>query len=197
MVLELQLAQHLVCLLFYLPATHSVDASKESDILCHCQVLVQREALRHIADMALDLFILRTDVIPHHASRTARRLVQACQHVHGGGLSCTVGTKETEDFPSLHCKRDVVNSTERAKRFHQVLHLDDKLLSCPPMEGFKGGRIENIFELIQYPLWRVDATNPTLVEKRHTPTTAHFIEIRCAHHHRDATLLVYLQQHLP
>ncbi len=48
---------------------HAVDAGHELEVLQDRQVLVQAEALRHVADVALDLLVLRADV---EAERTCR-----------------------------------------------------------------------------------------------------------------------------
>ena len=76
MVLELETAQQFFTLHSYLFTFHAVDASKETDILCYRQVFVERELLRHVTDMLLDLFMLRADVVAHHGACAAGWLVQ-------------------------------------------------------------------------------------------------------------------------
>ena len=62
-ILELQLLQQTVCLVCYLSIFHSIDATEQPDILSYCQVFVEREPLRHVADVLLYLFVLRANVL--------------------------------------------------------------------------------------------------------------------------------------
>ena len=127
MVLKLQLPQHLIHLALHIVRFHTVDASKKTDILSYGKVFVEREPLRHIAYVTLDLFILRADVVAYHPTRSTGWLVQACQHVHGRRLASTVGTKESEYLAFLNTERDVVNGMEIAKGFYQMFYFNDIL----------------------------------------------------------------------
>lgn len=104
MVFKLQLPQHLVHLTLHLVGFHAVDTSKETNILGNSQIFVEREPLRHIAYVTLNLLIFRADVEAYHPTRSAGGLVQACQHVHRRRLAGTVGTQESEDFASLNAE---------------------------------------------------------------------------------------------
>ena len=97
---------------------HAVDACKETDILADGQIFVKREFLRHIADVLLDFFVLGADVVASHGARAAGGLVQSCEHVHGGGLTCAVGSEEAENLAPLHAETDVIDGMERAEGLH-------------------------------------------------------------------------------
>ena len=102
MLLKVQAAQQFVGLRSYLIALHAIDAGEETDVLSYRQILVEREFLRHVADMFLYLLIFRADVETHHPTRSTRGLVQPCQHVHRRRLACTVGPQEAEYLALLH-----------------------------------------------------------------------------------------------
>jgi hypothetical protein len=51
------------------PVRHGVDARDEIEVLPDAEVLVVAEALRHVADVALDLVLLVPDVIAEAGAR--------------------------------------------------------------------------------------------------------------------------------
>ena len=94
----------------YLSIFHAIDAGEEADIFPHSKVFVEREALAHVADVLLDLLVLRGDVEAHHRTPSASRLRQACEHVHGRAFAGAVGTEKAEDFAFGNGEADMVHS---------------------------------------------------------------------------------------
>ena len=64
--------------------------------------------------------MLRTDVEARHGARAVGGLVQAREHVHGGSLTCAVGTKKAENLTLPDRETDVVNGMERPEGLHKV-----------------------------------------------------------------------------
>ena len=76
----------------------AVDARDELQVLQDRQVLVEAEALRHVADVALDLLALRADVVAERRAAAAVGRQQPAQHAQRGGLAGAVGAEEAVDL---------------------------------------------------------------------------------------------------
>src|SRR6185436_15285688 len=59
------------------------DAGHELQVLLHRKILVEAEALRHIADLAFDLLGLGADVVAETRSSPLVRREQSAQHADG------------------------------------------------------------------------------------------------------------------
>ena len=177
---------------------HAVDAGKEAYVLGNGQILVERKALRHVADVALYLFVLGADVIAHNGATAAGGLVQSGQHVHGGCLSCTVSPEEPEDFSALHRERDIVDGTERAEGLDQMAHLDDVVVCAGGivLGMFKTRRIEHIGETAKDDFGGIDSTNAAMVEKRHPLAAPHLVKIGRRGHDGDTSFFQHAK-HVP
>src|SRR4051812_15012100 len=73
---------------------NSVDAPDELQVLAHRKILIEAEALRHIADLALDLVGLGADVVTEAGALPSIGRQQAAQHAYRGGLAGAVRTEE-------------------------------------------------------------------------------------------------------
>ncbi len=77
---------------------HLVDAGDEVEVLEHRQVLVEAEALRHVADLAADFVRLVDDVVAEALARAAVRLEQAAQHADRRRLAAAVRAEKAADL---------------------------------------------------------------------------------------------------
>ena len=91
-------------------ALEAVDAAEEPDVLIDGQPLVEREALRHVADAPLDAFRIAADVDAADRRRAARRLEQPAQHADRRRLAGAVAAEEAEDL-ALARRRTSARST--------------------------------------------------------------------------------------
>src|SRR5262249_37758582 len=73
---------------------HAVETRDEFQVLAHRQVLIETEALRHVADLALDLMRLRADVVAEAGALAFVGREQPCEHADGRGLARAVGTEK-------------------------------------------------------------------------------------------------------
>ena len=64
-----------------------VEPCHEGEVLADRQVLVEGEALRHVADVALDRLRLGEDVVAEAGPVTAIGVKQPADHADGGGLA--------------------------------------------------------------------------------------------------------------
>ena len=150
--------------MFNLFIVHSVDTSKQTDILCHSKVFIERELLTHVANVLLYLLIVCPDVVSHNPSCPTCGLVESCEHVHSSCLTCSVGSKETKDFTLSHREGDIVNSVEIAESLYQMFHFNNVLYSVPHLVVimliimFKVGRTKDVAKLMEYLFWRTNTS---------------------------------------
>src|SRR5437879_1973943 len=77
---------------------HSVDAAEETDVLLDGEVVVERELLRHVADVAANGFRFPRHVKAAYRSPAAGGGQQSAQDANGGGLPRPVRAQESEDL---------------------------------------------------------------------------------------------------
>ena len=78
---------------------HLEDAGDEIEILEDREVVVQTEALRHIADFAADFVRLANDVVADALSGAGVGDEQPAQHADGRRLAAAVGAREIRRSP--------------------------------------------------------------------------------------------------
>ena len=199
-VFKLQLTQQLVGFPPDFIVFHPINTCEEADVLGDGEVFVEREPLRHIANVPLDLLVFGANVVAHYPARSARRLVQSREHVHRGGFSGSVSTEETENLAFFHRKTDVIDRVERAESLDEMLHFDDVFfLACCSILNIVGGeafRIENLGKFRKNHLWRTDSLHLSVVEKRHALATSHLVEIGCRSDDGDVALFQH-SEHFP
>ena len=86
-----------------------VETRDEIEIFADTQVLVVTEFLRHVADMAFDVGLLRTHVVAEARAGTGVGGEQAAEHADEGGLAATVGAEEAVDFAAAYAEIDGVD----------------------------------------------------------------------------------------
>src|SRR5215208_3123790 len=83
-------------------AVEAVNPGDEGEIFFDRQVFVKREALRHIAGLALDRFRLAREVEPEHLAMAAVGRQQSAQDAQRCGLARAVWAEEAGDMPLLN-----------------------------------------------------------------------------------------------
>ena len=109
-----------------------IDAGDEFEILADGEVLIEREALGHIAHAPLDEMALGQDVIAQTGPASAVGRQQAAEHADGGGLARAVGTEKAVNLPAPHLKGQVMHHHARAERLGQARHIDDDVGGAIP-----------------------------------------------------------------
>ena len=98
-----------------------VDAAVEADVLADGEVFVEREALAHVADVALDRFARRVATsCPATVARPRRRRQQAGQHPDRRRLAGAVRAEKAEHLAGAHVEGDAVDGGEAAERARQI-----------------------------------------------------------------------------
>ena len=115
---------------------HGVDPRDEVEVLLDGQVLVQAEALGHVADLALDRRGLAQDVEAEAGAAAAVRRQQAAEHPDRGGLAAAVGAEEAED---LALARPAARSPRTTRLPPKLLHSPATSITGPASSSLIGG----------------------------------------------------------
>src|SRR5262245_13367456 len=94
------------------------------EVLPDGELVVEREGLGHVADIAAHLHV----VLPHGTSKELRPSLasgqESRQHFHGRRLAATIGAKETKNFTDGYAEAHMIHGDEIAKTPGQALSLD-------------------------------------------------------------------------
>ena len=102
----------------------AVDAGDEFQVLAHREILIEAEALRHVADVALDLVGLGADVVAEAGAVALVGREQPAQHADGGGLAGAVGPEEAVDRAALDLHGQVAHHRAAVERLGQAVDVD-------------------------------------------------------------------------
>ena len=97
-------------------AIEAVDAAEEADVLVDGQPLVEREALRHVADAALDAFRIAADVDAADRRRAARRLAAgrtACGSSSTCRRRCCRGSRRSRPGATSNVSRSTATKSPK------------------------------------------------------------------------------------
>jgi hypothetical protein len=104
----------------------AVDAAEEAQVLPDREVVVEAEALAHVADLPLHALGVAGDVRAEHEPGAGAGLEQAAQHPDRRGLARAVCAEEAEDLALTDRERDAVDRREGAEALGELpdLHGD-------------------------------------------------------------------------
>ena len=94
------------------------------EILADGQFAVEREGLRHVADVAPGLHVVRAHRLAEQLAQSAGRRQEADQHFHGRRLAAAVGAEEAKNLAARNAEADVIDRDEVAELPGQSLGLD-------------------------------------------------------------------------
>ena len=100
---------------------NAVHSREKVDVLLYGEIIVERELLRHIADVFPHLlgFDGHVQALDQSAPRGGRQ--QPAKHAYSRGFSGAVGTQKPENLALADLQGDVINRDERAKGFYQSI----------------------------------------------------------------------------
>ena len=107
---------------------HAIDAGDEFEILANGQIGVEAEALRHVADIALDRVGLRADVVAEAGPLAGIRREQPAQHAQRRSLAAAVRPEKAVDLALRHLQAEVVHDRAWAEALGEAVHVDGDLL---------------------------------------------------------------------
>ncbi|MNT20536.1 hypothetical protein D3C72_1558480 [compost metagenome] len=99
------------------PPAQAVDPGEKAQILFDGQVAVEREFLRHIAQMLTGFAGADLQIHIQHQRFTGGGHQQAAHHFKGGRFPCTVRPEQTKNFPALHGEINVIRRGEIPELF--------------------------------------------------------------------------------
>src|SRR5205085_374070 len=104
-----------------------VDAAVQTDVLADGEILVQREALAHVADVALDALRVARDVVAGDRRPATRRRQQPGEHPDRRRLACAVGAEEAEHLAALDVERHAIHGREAAEPPREIVGVDRRV----------------------------------------------------------------------
>ena len=119
---------------------HLEELGVQDQVLPHRQLGVEREGLRHVADLAADGDVIGIDRLAQQPGLPLGGRQQAAQHLHRRRLAAAVGAEEAEDLPPLDPEADVIDRDEIAEPLGQAVRLDDHLLVARRRGGITTSR---------------------------------------------------------
>src|SRR5262249_46369583 len=108
------------------PVRHLVDAGDEVEVLEDREVLVEAEALGHVAHLPAHQRRVADDVEAEAGSFAPVRREQAAQQPDGGGLAAAVGAEEAADLAGRHLQGEALDHLAGAEALAQVAHVDNE-----------------------------------------------------------------------
>ena len=115
--------------------------------------------MTHVTDVFLYILALSADIVAHHFGFPGRGTTQPAENPHGGCLPGTIGSQETEYFPSLDLERDMVNGRKVPECLDQLFDPDNGLCLLVRCVMFQSGRAKYIFESFQNNCRGIDSLN--------------------------------------
>jgi hypothetical protein len=110
----------------------AIEAGHEFEVLGDGQVLVERETLRHVADLALDLQPFGAQVEAEHRAFSLIRRQQAAHDADRRCLAGAVGAEEADDLALRHGHVDMVDDGLVAEALDQPANVDGVHLASSP-----------------------------------------------------------------
>ena len=105
-----------------------IELGVQLEVLSDRQLAVEREGLRHVADVAPGLHVVRAHGLAEQLARSAGRRQEADQHFHRRRLAAAVRAEEAEDLAARDSETDVIDGDEIAEPPRQTLRLDRRRL---------------------------------------------------------------------
>ena len=102
-----------------------VEPRYEGEVLLDRQVLIEREPLGHVADLALDAGAVAADVEAEHRALAGVGGQQAADHADGGRLARAVGAEKADDLTLGDPQRDMIDGEDAIERLGEAGNVDD------------------------------------------------------------------------
>src|SRR5208282_3009911 len=79
-------------------ANHAVHARDEAEILPNREIVPERKALRHVADVAFDLLGLANNVVTEASALATVRREQSAEHADRCRLAAAIGAEKAKNL---------------------------------------------------------------------------------------------------
>jgi hypothetical protein len=170
------------------------------EILPNGELAVEREGLRHVANVAPHLHVVRSHRVTEKLRPALGGRQQTGQHLHRRRLAATVGAEKAEDFAPWDAEVDMIHGDELAEPPRESLRLDSqRLVLCDGagtddhllMQGalcFRQQSDEGFFEcrlarLFQHFVQRATGDDLAVIHGHEPVEALGFVHIGRRHHH--------------
>ena len=106
---------------------HLVNPGNEVEIFKHCQVFVEAEFLRHVANITTDQPGVADNIAPKAGAGALIGPQQTTEHSDRCRLAAAIGPKEAADFPSPHRQIQTIHNDTGPKPLAQAAHIDNEV----------------------------------------------------------------------
>ncbi len=103
---------------------HAIDAAEELEILLDREIAIERELLRHVADVLAHAFRIAGDIDAGDDGAASARPQQAAEDADDGRLPRAIGTEEAHDFALGDLEAHMVDGDEIAEPLDQLIGHD-------------------------------------------------------------------------
>ena len=103
---------------------HLEQPGVQFKVLPDGQFAIQREQLRHVADVAAGLDVMRIDRLAEEPGGTLAGRQEPGQHLHHRGLAAAVGAEKAKNLPPADAEADILHGDKVAEAQHQILRFD-------------------------------------------------------------------------
>src|SRR5262245_66462632 len=103
-----------------------VELRVEFEILSNGQFVVERESLRHVADIQARLHVIRPHRLAEQLRGSAGGRKKTSQHFHGGRLAGAVRAEKAENLAALDTEAHVIHGREIAEFTGKSFGLDGR-----------------------------------------------------------------------
>src|SRR5690606_12154437 len=114
--------------MFKQSSVKAVNTTEKPDVFHDGKVLIQRELLAHVSDVAFDFLRLAVHIESRDACCSGGGNGQSAQHAHCRGFSRSIGTQEAKNLSPEYFKRDRMGGHKIAEAFRQIFSLNDRFV---------------------------------------------------------------------
>ncbi len=107
-------------------AGHVIEHAMDLHVFPGGEVAVEARILKDDAEALTGLVLMGSRIEPVELDRAAWWLQQGSEHFDGGGLPCSVGTEEGEDFSFGNVERDIVDGGKGTEGFDEVMDSESR-----------------------------------------------------------------------
>ena len=100
------------------------ESGAEFEVFLDAHVVVERDAFRHVADLAAGFEGVGENVMAGDAGGAAAGREVAGEHAHGGGFAGAVGSEKADDFAFSDAEGNVVHGGAADESFREVADFD-------------------------------------------------------------------------
>src|SRR5262245_31756699 len=108
-------------------AREAIDPAEEMNVLIDREQLVQRKALRHVADALLDRFWIGGNVDAVNFRGPGGWPKQTAQHPNRRRLAGAVAAEEAEDLSATHVERQTIHGDELTESPGEIADFDGEV----------------------------------------------------------------------